>query len=131
MLLLLVHACILLLERRLQGVRTTPIRVQYVAWEDPSIPVCILMPIQAAVERLREDAEKAEDAQVAKWEGTLTKVMDLRCEGVTEEDKWKEVTPTQTTIAARTAHKIKLQETHDWKLRCDDFQQLATYEDGG
>lgn len=49
---------------------------------------------QAAVERQKEDAEKEEEAQIKRWESTVTTIMQLRCEGVTDEAKWMEVTKT-------------------------------------
>lgn len=51
----------------------------------------VLALLQAAVERQKEDAAREEETEIAKWEAALTKIMDLRFEGVTDEDKWKEV----------------------------------------
>lgn len=44
------------------------------------------------MERQREDAAREEENEIGRWEATLTKIMDLRSEGVTDKDKWKEVT---------------------------------------
>lgn len=46
---------------------------------------------QAAVERKREDASREEQEQISRWSSTLSKVLDLRCDGVTDEAVWKEV----------------------------------------
>lgn len=46
---------------------------------------------QAAVERKKEDASREEQEQIGRWSNTLAKVLDLRCDGVTDEAVWTEV----------------------------------------
>lgn len=46
---------------------------------------------KAAVQRKKEDASREEQEQIDRWASTLTKVLDMRCDGVTDEAVWKEV----------------------------------------
>lgn len=49
------------------------------------------MRFQAADERTKETAVREEEEQIARWAGTLKRVLDLRCEGVVDQAVWGEV----------------------------------------
>lgn len=58
------------------------------------------------MERQKEDAEKAEEAQIRRWESTLTTIMELRSGGLTDEAKWKEVNRAEYLRKHRKANAI-------------------------
>lgn len=55
---------------------------------------------QAEVENSKETVAREEAEQMARWTGTLQRVLDLRCEGVVDEAVWSDVRGGRTIVLA-------------------------------